>query len=130
MSKYLLDTCSLLWWTLDQDALSKKALNACQSFLKHPGYVSSISVWEIGIKVKNKKLDLGISFEEYVKKLRQVTELEILPVSLDIWIKNIALEWKHRDPADRTIVATAYLNRCSIITTDSVISEFYPKITW
>ena len=130
MTRFLLDTCSLLWWTLDQESLSKKAWQACQTFSKEPACVSSISIWEIGIKIKNKKLDLGMTFEEYTQKIRRASDLRILSVGTETWIKNIALDWDHKDPADRTIVATAYLNSCHIITKDLRIREFYSKVTW
>ena len=68
--KILLDTCALLWWTLDPEKLSEtcfESLNQAESL-----WVSSISIWELGIKIKNKKLELPLSFENYVKKLQQL----------------------------------------------------------
>lgn len=126
----LLDTCALLWWTLDPDKLSKRAMEACEKIYRDGGLVSSISVWEIGIKLKKGAIDIGISLEDYVSRLRQVENLEIVPVDEDIWVKSISLDWSHRDPADRVIVATALLNDVPVISKDGIIKEFYPKTTW
>ena len=91
MSKYLLDTCALIWWTLDQEKLSSKALKACQKMEQGVGYISSISLWEIGIKIKNRKLDIGMTIEHYVKNIHKLGYLKIIPVDETIWLKNLSL---------------------------------------
>ena len=54
----VLDTCALIWWSLDQDKLSLPARKACEQIEKDKnGLVASISIWEIAIKIKNNKLD-------------------------------------------------------------------------
>jgi PIN domain nuclease of toxin-antitoxin system len=124
----VLDTSALIYWTLDPDRLSRKAIDAIQSvdFVR----VSSISIWEIGIKIKRRKLSLPIELHEYVAKLRLVDRFEITPVSEDIWLKNLELEWRHRDPADRTIVALALMLDCSLVTSDRTIRRFYNRAIW
>ncbi|MBI2601679.1 MAG: type II toxin-antitoxin system VapC family toxin [Deltaproteobacteria bacterium] len=126
----LLDTCGLLWWTLDPDQLSHEALKACEKMERGEGFVSSISLWELSIKVKNKKLDMGISIEKYVDKLYQLGYLKILPVDEKVWLKNLSLPWSHRDPADRTIVATAKIRNYGLVTSDKRIRKFYEKCIW
>lgn len=126
----LLDTCALIWWTLDPTKLSEKATIACNSISKSGAIISSISIWEIGIKMKKGNLDLGIGLEEYVDRLKKTNGLEILPVDENIWLRNIALDWPHKDPADRTIVATAILEDVPIITKDEIIQQFYSRVIW
>lgn len=128
--KTLLDTCALIWWTLDPKELSNQAAKSCQKIKTDGALVSSISIWEVGIKIKNKKLDIGMSLSEYVRRLNKLNTLQFIPVDNRIWIKNIELDWPHRDPADRTIVATAELNEAYIITADKDIIEYYPKTIW
>lgn len=127
---YVLDTCALIWWTLDPDKLSKKASQACLKMTKDEVYISSISLWELGVKIKNKKLDLGMGLETFLSKLEQLSYLTILPVDTTLWLKNLDLDWKHRDPADRTIVATALQRKAHLITKDEVIRKFYSKCIW
>ena len=125
--KLLLDTCALIWWTLDQSQLPIKVLTAVNEYDVH---VSSISIWEIGVKIKNKKLDIGMSIKEYLDKLHELSTLKILPVNETIWMENLHLSWDHKDPADRTIVATAELMQSYIVTSDQIIATFYSKIFW
>ncbi len=126
----LLDTCALIWWTLDPKKLSEKAWEACQKMEQKEGIISSISIWEIGIKIKNRKLDIGMSIEKYTELLYKLGYLKIIPVDEEIWISNLLLNWEHPDPADRTIVATAMLHRTSIVTADEHIKQFYNKSIW
>ena len=126
----LLDTCALIWWTLDPGKLSKAAAFACNNMANTGGIISSISIWEIGIKIKKGKIDLGLNLAEYVSRIKKLGCLEILPVDENIWVENIALDWYHNDPADRTIVATARLENVPIITKDDIIREFYPNTIW
>jgi len=126
----LLDTCALVWWTLDPHKLSHAASKACGEIETFGGFISSISLWEIGIKIKKGRLDINITLEEYVSRLNQIEGLEIIPVDENIWAKNISLDWPHKDPADRTIVATAILKDLSIVSKDRGIKDFYPKIIW
>ena len=92
--------------------------------------VSSISVWEIALKVKNQKLAIPLPIADYVEKLQSVDTLEILPVDVQTWLDNLDLPWEHRDPADRTIVALAARFACPLITSDRVIAEYYSEAIW
>lgn len=126
----LLDTCALIWWTLDPDKLSETAARACNDIAETGAVISSITIWEIGIKQKKGNLDLGINLEEYIARLKRLDSLAIIPVDENIWLENITLDWSHKDPADRTIVATARLENVPIITNDEIIKQFYPKVIW
>lgn len=126
----LLDTCALLWWTVEPDSLSAAALEQTKKFPREGCAISSITVWEIGIKIQKGKLDLTVTLDEYVKKISRIEYLTIIPVNEHIWLRNILLEWEHRDLADRTIVATALLHDMPIMTKDGIIDSYYPKIIW
>ena len=126
----LLDTCALIWWTLDPGQLSEKATAVCNDITKTSAVISSISIWEIGIKIKKGSLDLGIGIEEYVARLKQLDRLSIIPVDEDIWLESINLDWAHKDPADRAIVATAKLESVPIVTKDEIIKQFYSRVIW
>ncbi|MCK5803669.1 MAG: type II toxin-antitoxin system VapC family toxin [Lentisphaeria bacterium] len=122
----LLDTCALVWVTTDAVRLSPEA----RELFKTPSndfVVSSISLWEIALKVKRGKMDLGISVQEYVKRLSRLSNMEILDVTPRVWLHNVALDWDHRDPTDRTIVATADLENLPIVTRDERILRFYDR---
>lgn len=124
----VLDTSALLFWTLDPDLLSDNARKAIDETEQMT--ISSISVWEIGLKVKRGRLEIPLSISDYVERLQKLEKLEILPVEVETWLLNLALDWKHRDPADRTIVATALQLDCPLITSDHAIRSFYQGSIW
>jgi PIN domain nuclease of toxin-antitoxin system len=124
----VLDTSALIYWTLDKDRLSEAALNTIEG--AEQIVVSSISVWEIALKVKRSKLQIPLPVAEYADWLQRIEILEILPVDVRPWLDNIDLKWEHRDPADRTIVAVATRLNCYLISSDRVIADFYPKTVW
>ncbi|MGA1622057.1 MAG: type II toxin-antitoxin system VapC family toxin [Synechocystis sp.] len=128
---FILDTCALIWWSLDPDKLSLKAKIACDQMeqLKN-GIVPSTAIWEVAIKVKNGKLDLGVDLDDYVAALQQSDVIQIMPIDETIWLKSVQLPWKHRDPADRVVVAIAEQNQAAIITADTKIADFYSPVIW
>lgn len=127
----VLDTSALLYWTLRPAALTKRARAAIAAALPSAGcVVSAISLWEIGLKVKQGRLSIGMSVEEFADRLATVSGLEITPVGVPIWLRNLALPWAHRDPADRTIVATADLLGARLVTSDRAIGAYYSRTVW
>lgn len=124
----VLDTSALIHWTLNPSQLSAPA----QAAIKRSSHIviSSISIWEIGIKLKKKKLHLPVSLEGYVRDLQRVRYVELAPVDTATWLANLSLKWAHRDPADRTIVATAQRRKAPLVTSDKTIRDFYSKAIW
>ena len=124
----VLDTSALLFWTLDPDSLSPNAKQAIEQAERI--VISSISVWEIALKVKRQKLVIPLAISDYADRLQRLGSLEILPVDDKSWLDNVDLPWEHRDPADRTIVALATQFDCSLVTSDRVIADYYPGTVW
>ena len=124
----VLDTSALLFWTLDRPKLSAAAASAIADADRI--LVSSISIWEIGIKVSKGRLSIPVPVREYAERLQLVDRVEILPVDTETWLTNLDLQWEHRDPADRSIVATALLRSCPLVTSDTTIRAFYPQSVW
>ena len=115
----VLDTCSLLWWTLQPERLSSTAKRLCEQLPTSPGWVSAISFWEIGIKQQKGQIALPVSLEEYVTRVKRTGAVRIVPVDESVWLKSLALNWKHSDPADRVVVATALTCEAPLLTKDT-----------
>ena len=127
----VLDTCAFIWWSLDPEKLSQSAKDACQQMEQEKnGLVPSTAIWEIAIKIKNHKLDLGVSIDDYIATLKKSNVIRIVPIDEDIWLESVKLEWEHRDPADRVIVAIAQRTQSAIITSDRKMTSFYSKVIW
>ena len=117
----VLDTHVLLWWALDPDHLSPRATELLATMEREGGYASSISIWELGTKVKRGKLELGLSIEELTRRIERTAAVELVPVDAGIWLRSLALAWDHRDPADRVIVSTALARGLPLLTKDETI---------
>lgn len=129
--KIILDTCALVWWSLDPDLLSVSAKNLCDEMeQKKNGLVASISLWEIALKVKKNKLDLGIDLNVYINTLFRSDVIQIIPIDVDLWVNSVNLDWDHRDPADRVVVALADKYQAELITKDTIIKDFYSLTVW
>ena len=127
----ILDTCALLWWSLDPNEFSPKAKAAIDRMeRKKNGLTPAIAIWEIAIKVKNKKLDLGTPLDIYLKRLKQSDVVKIFAVDEDVFVTSVNLEWSHRDPVDQIMVALAMEQNCPIVTRDKEIRKFYKNTIW
>jgi len=124
----LFDTCALLYYLFEPDKITSAAylsINAAEKIA-----VSSISVWEVGIKINRGKLRLPIAYNEFCRRLKIAQDLVVINPDIEIWQKSINLEWPHRDPADRVIVATALSGSLRLATSDREIREYYSACVW
>lgn len=124
----VLDTSALLFWTVDPAQLTPQAAQTIEQAERI--LVSSISIWEIALKIKQEKLILPLAVTDYVDRLQRLERLEILPVDVQTWLDNLALHWEHRDPADRTIVALANRMNCPLVSSDGRMAAFYAQTVW
>jgi PIN domain nuclease of toxin-antitoxin system len=124
----VLDTSALIYWTLYPARLTDRGRSAISG--ADEVVISSISIWEIGLKVARGKLEFPISVAEYVGELRKLDRFDIKSVDVVTWLENVALDWDNRDPADRTIVATAIRLECPLITSDHAMRSFYARAVW
>jgi PIN domain nuclease of toxin-antitoxin system len=120
----VVDTHVLLWWAFDPDKLSAEALRLVGEMERHGGFASAISIWELGVKVKRRKLELPISIEEFASRIERGGVLQLLPVDTSTWLRSLSLAWEHPDPADRVIVATALMQGVPLLTKDTTIHTF------
>ena len=124
----VLDTAAVLYWALDPGRLSPTAARAIAEADRI--LVSSISIWELAIKVRRGRLALPVSVREFAARLQEVRSVEIVPVDELLWLENVELDWDHRDPADRIAVALASRHGCPLVTSDRVIRDHYPAAVW
>lgn len=119
----LLDTCGLLWLAARPDALSVAARAAIST---HAGdlYISAISAFEIGLKHRKGRLDLGLAPEEWWSRAIAHHGLRVLPITAEIALASTALPPHHADPCDRLILATAHTLGAPIVTADPLFRQY------
>ena len=121
----LLDTCAVLWLAFNQEQFTKSTLdriNVCERL-----YISTMSFWEIGIKIRKKKLVIPITMSNFVRLYSGNSAISIVAPDIDIILMTLDLQWPHIDPVDRIIVATAMKFDAELVTGDSEITKFYSR---
>ncbi len=87
--------------------------------------VSAISVWEVALLAKRRKLTLPLGVESWVENALQLAGVHLLSFSPAIAIETVALPSPmHKDPADRILVASARVERLRLATLDGEILAF------
>jgi PIN domain nuclease of toxin-antitoxin system len=82
-------------------------------------YVPAISVWEIAKLTRRNRLQLNMSVSRWVTEALDKPGIQLLPFTIDIAIEAAELpEPMYKDPADRMIVASARVERLTLITSD------------
>lgn len=115
----LLDTHILLWWLQNSSKLPphSRARIATASGI----FVSSVSIWEIAIKVQAGKLNVDLS--QLTRKISSVGFVE-LRISHRHAAKVASLPSIHRDPFDRLLVAQSMCETLKLMTADRVLADY------
>lgn len=112
----LIDTHVFLWWVAGGARLPASVFEA----LAIPGntvFVSAVSVWEIAIKRRAGKLSFSKPIVLAIE-INGFVGLPILPAETEIAGD---LDWDHRDPFDRLLVAQCLNRGLTLVTADSVL---------
>ena len=126
---FLLDTCTFLWMISDPDKLSKKAVNACRNS-DNKLYLSTVSCWEIALKVSLGKLNLKGDPEVFIPQQRIKHAVDLLPLGEKASLYINKIPKIHRDPFGRMLVSQAICHDLSIITPDKMIGDYDAKVLW
>ena len=124
--KYLLDTHALLWYLTDDVNLSETAHSIIDTA---ECYFSKVSLWEIAIKQSLGKLQYKHSIPEILDLCRQENFLNI-PVTENHIERIKTLDFIHRDPFDRLLIAQAQYENLTLITRDTIIPKYDVKTVW
>ena len=126
---FLLDTCSFLWVTLKPEELSRKFVD-CFSDPDNTVFLSSVTVWEIGIKYSIGKLALPVAPSLFIPKERKnhlISRLELIEADT-FHLEN--LPFIHKDPFDRMLVCQAIERSLTILTPDPLIRKYPIRTLW
>jgi len=123
----LLDTCAILWLSGDANRLSRKA----RQRVLDPGesiFISAISGGELACLSAKGRIVLPVHWRRWFRQAIEENGWKALPIELEVIEEAYSLpDQFHADPADRILVATARLNRFTLLTTDERILE-YPHV--
>ena len=123
VTSLLLDTHVLLWVLLAPDRIPAETLATVRA-PETTVYVSAASAWEIATEHRLGKLEGAAAVvsghREHLARLRA----EELAITGHHALTAGTLQWSHRDPFDRVIVAQAVLESLPVVTSDAALVEF------
>jgi PIN domain nuclease of toxin-antitoxin system len=124
LPRLLLDTHIVLRWLIDAKRLSRLQARALETAVQRgePVALSAITLLEIAVLASEGKLRLKASLNEFFDNLQGNPVFRVLPLTYEI-ASEVASLGVLRDPADRTIVATARIHRLQLVTSDQHIIE-------
>ncbi len=117
--RLLLDTHIALWWASDRNQLSIDVI-ALIGDPSTEAYVSVVSAWELAIKAAQGRIDLDVRLLFAALSTHQIRSLGI---SVDDTHRAANLDWAHRDPFDRMLIAQALRLDGAIVTRDREIID-------
>jgi len=112
----LLDTHVVLWWILASPRLRGSWVEAITDSGNTVG-LSAASVWEVEIKKRRGKLEFDHDLLSVASDYGFVT----VSISAEDARRAGSLEWDHRDPFDRMLVAQSIERRMILVTDDAAV---------
>ena len=126
----LLDTHVWVYYADGGHELPRTVLRAIEKARESGSlFVSVISVWEIALLVRRKRLALPMSPARWSEDALRLSGLNLLAFTPEIAIESVDLpEPMHKDPADRILVASARVERMTLVTRDREVLAFAKAI--
>ncbi len=124
----LLDTHALIWFLNGDEKLSLKSREAIEN-QENLKFVSIATIWEIAIKISLGRFSFKKGFKEFLDLIEN-NGFGIVPITFEHALTVSTLQFIHRDPFDRLIVAQAMTDNMTIISKDEEIKKYEVKIMW
>lgn len=121
----ILDTCTIIFDALSPEKLSLQAKKSLiQAEKNNQLFCCDISLWEIAMMIKKKRIDPGTDTITFLDLIMQARKIQIIPINLEIAALSVDYaDFNHYDPADRLIAATAIHYKAGLITCDNKLNE-------
>lgn len=121
--RLLLDTNALLWALTNAPRI--KSVRELLLSDENEVFVSTVSWWEIAIKIRIGKLDARLPELRTSVQESGFTELPLLGLHAEILV---TLPKHHNDPFDHMLVAQAMAEPMRLITGDRILSRYTPLV--
>jgi len=121
----VVDTHIIIWDALRPEMLSKKAQKAISEANDADGIIlCDISLWEIAMLIKRKRLIIGVDYLDFIKLLMDANKYILWNISPEIADLSTRLFTDtNKDPADRIIAATAIVENAKLVTADKKLRK-------
>lgn len=86
--------------------------------------VAATSCWKVAKLAERKRIGFSFPVLNWIRKSIDEQEIRIADLSPEIAVESTQLRGFHKDPADRTIVATSRVLGMRLLTSDQRIRDF------
>ena len=86
-------------------------------------FVSVVSVWEVIIKTKLKKIRLKTSVDKIIERYG----FQVLDIKLDHVLGLNKLKNYHKDPFDRLLITQSKVEDMTLLTDDKLINQYFKR---
>ena len=124
--RYLIDTHVLLWYIQGDNRLKSKYIEIIDDSDTEI-LVSSVSLWEIALKISIGKLELNTDYKNFINFLTE-RDFSILDFDSEDLNTMINLPFHHQDPFDRLIIAQSITKNLSLISDDNKFKKYDAKL--
>lgn len=93
-------------------------------------FLSIASVWELQIKIQDKKFKFKETLEDVIE-IEQITNgLQILSVTLAHVLELENLPPHHKDPFDRLLISQAIVENMILVSADTDFAKYQANLLW
>jgi len=116
----LLDTCAVIWDSLDRQQLTSKSLSAINKADEFNALIiSDITIWEIAMLVHKGRIKIDTTASNFVNLYLQTRNISVVQISPEIAELSVSFGADiNKDPADRIIAATSIIQNAQLVTAD------------
>lgn len=113
------DTHVLLYWASAPERLSALAAKTIDRELESGRLAcADISLWEIAMLTSRGRIVIPVPPADYIRDIVLAMRLKVLPITPEIAALAQDARFRHGDPADRLIGASALQHRACLISAD------------
>lgn len=127
--RLLLDTHALVWALAEPARLTSRARAA----ISNPSadvYASVVSAWELAILQGLARVQLSAPLDRIFTEGLAALRIRLLPIQLQHLATVAQLPQHHRDPFDRLLVATAAVEKLTLVTCDRAFEQYNVALVW
>jgi len=117
--QFILDTNVFLWYFWGSNRI--EPVRKLIEYEKADFFISTVSFWEIVIKVRTGKLKVNLN---EIRSFAREHAFPELPISGDYLKAYLELPDLHKDPFDHMLLAQAITCPMRLITGDSILAEY------
>ena len=121
----VLDTHTLIWAVQDNVRLGRRAKALIDGHAPTQGnLIPAISAWEVALVEARGTVIFPGGALRWLRSVLSTAAFKLVPLEPEIACATVTMAWKHKDPADRMIVATALHWDLPLLTADEKILAY------